>query len=95
MSKSAPKRHVPPQPQADYVSARFRTAITFTGMTIDQVGPADPFTLTHTAAALIVRWRGDAVRELPPQTRMVPWCNVACAEPRADVTVDTTRIDYR
>ncbi len=80
------KRATPPADDsgalpADYTSARFVSAVTFRGATMDGIGPSDPFTLTHTPAALVVRYLGSAARELPPQVRIVPWANVACAEP--------------
>ena len=83
------------EPAADYVSARFRSAVTFAGMTIQDVGPGDPYTLTHTQVALVVRWRGDPARSLAPQVRIVPWCNVACAEPRPAIAAEHAKVDKR
>lgn len=95
MSRGAPPRKPALEPSADYVSVRFRSAVTFSGITLQEVAVGQPYTLTHTPAALVVRWKGDAARGLAPQVRIVPWCNVACAEPRPSVAADYAKVDKR
>lgn len=67
-------------PESDYTSVRFTHAITFRGLTVDSLQNDERFILSHAPGAMLV-FLLPAGPGISMQVRMVPWTNVACAEP--------------